>query len=77
MGPRIAALDQTNMSRNVVNFDQRLGVVNFAGVHMVENNEKRLKIIKKILFSSYARETQVRLTQEHLSFYIKMDDKTI
>ena len=32
---------------------------------MVENNEKRLKIIKKVLFSSYARETHVRLTQEH------------
>ena len=34
-------------------------------VHMVENNEKCLKIIKKVLFSSYARETHVRLTQEH------------
>ena len=32
---------------------------------MVENNEKRLIITKKVLFSSYARETHVRLTQEH------------
>ena len=32
---------------------------------MVENNEKHSKIIKKVLFLSYARETHVRLTQEH------------
>ena len=32
---------------------------------MVENNEKCSKIIKKVLFSSYARETHVRLMQEH------------
>ena len=32
---------------------------------MIENNEKPLKIIKKVLFSSYARETHVKLMQEH------------
>ena len=33
-----------------------------ACVHMVENNKKRLKIIKKVLFSSYAQEAHVSLT---------------
>ena len=36
-----------------------------ACIHMVINNEKCLKIIKKLLFSSYAQENHVRLTQEH------------
>ena len=44
-------------------FDQRTHA--WACVHRVKNNEKHLKIIKKVLFSSYTRETQVRLTQEH------------
>ena len=44
-------------------FDQQTHAC--ACIHMVENNEKRLKIIKKVLFSLYARETHVRLTQEH------------
>ena len=41
-----------------------LGMHACACVHMVENIEKRSKIIKRVLFSLYARETQVRLTQE-------------
>ena len=36
-----------------------------ACVHMVKNNEKCSKIIKKVLYSLYARETHARLTQEH------------
>ena len=32
---------------------------------MVKNNEKHSKNIKKVLFLSYARETNVRLMQEH------------
>ena len=44
-------------------FDQQTHAC--ACVHMVENNEKRLKIIKKVLFSSCAQETHVRLMQEH------------
>ena len=44
----------------VVYFDQHC-----ACAHMVENNEKCLKITRKVLFSSYTRETHVRLLQEH------------
>ena len=55
---------------NVVYFDQRMHAC--ACVHMVKNNEKRLNIIKKVLFSSYARETHVRLTQEHTTNYVKL-----
>ena len=50
----------------VVYFDQRTHAC--AYIHMVENNEKHLKIIKKVLFSSYAQETHVRLTQEQYFF---------
>ena len=48
---------------SVVYFDQRTYA--YACVHMVENNEKRLKIVKEILFSSYARETHERFMQKH------------
>ena len=41
----------------VVYFDQGMHAH-----HMVENNEKRLKITQKVLFLSYTRETYVRLT---------------
>ena len=49
--------------RHVVYFDQQMHA--YAIVYMVENNEKRLKITIKVLFSSCALETHVRLTQEH------------
>ena len=48
---------------SVVYFDQRTHAC--ACDHMVENNDKCMKIIKKVLFSSYAGETHVRLTQEY------------
>ena len=44
-------------------FDQQTHAC--ACVHMVKNNEKHLKMIKKVLLSSYTRETHVRLMQEH------------
>ena len=37
----------------------------YACIHMVKNNKKHYKIAKKVLFSSYTRETHVRLMQEH------------
>ena len=48
---------------NVMYFDQRTHA--WASVHMVENNKKRLKIIQKVLSSSYAREAHVSLTKEY------------
>ena len=47
----------------VVYFNQQTHAC--ACVHMVENNEKRYKIVKKVLFSWYPQETQVRLMQQH------------
>ena len=38
-------------------FDQQMHAL--ACIHMVEINENRLKIVKKVLFSSYTRETHV------------------
>ena len=34
-------------------------------IHMVKNNKKMLENSQKVLFSSYAQETHIRLTQEH------------
>ena len=44
----------------VVYFDQQMHA--YACVHMVENNKKMLENYQKLLFSSCAQETHVRLT---------------
>ena len=47
----------SDLNPGVVYFDQRMHAC--TGVHMVENYEKRLKTIKKVLFSSYAGEAHI------------------
>ena len=59
-------------------FDQQTHAC--ACVHMVKNNEIRYQIVKKVLFSSSARETHLRLTQEQeekLSFLAFRSDSQI